>query len=147
MHLVPITELGPQTTINTTKGRKMNFALLCLISIISSVIFGLAFLLAPESIASVYGIGNWNPGTTTIARLFGIELLYSAGIYFAMKETKDPVIQQRCGWTLAIVSAVALLVAVQSIFSGATNVFMWSVAAIYAFFTVAWGRIALRQAA
>lgn len=125
----------------------MSFTLLCLISLISSVVFGLAFLLAPESIASIYGIGSWNPGTTTIARLFGIELLYSAGIYFAMKETKDPVIQQRCGWTLALVSAAALLVAVQSIFSGASNALMWSVAALYFFFTIAWGSIALRRAA
>lgn len=121
----------------------MNFSIVCLIGIFSTTPFGLAFLLAPEATSSIYGVADWNAGTSTIARLFGAVLLYVAGTCYAIKDTADPVIQHRTSRIFSIVSAAALLVSVQSILSGATNAIMWSTAAIYVFFTFAWGNIGL----
>lgn len=123
----------------------MNYSLVCLIGCLSLIPFGLAFLLVPESISSLYGVAGWNPGTTAIARLFGIMMLYIGCAAFAIKDTKDRVVQQRVSLTFAVVSAVAILVSGSSILSGATNSFMWSTVAIHVFFTVAWASIVFRK--
>ena len=123
----------------------MNFSLVCLIGIVSTIPFGLAFLLAPEAISSMYGVANWNPGTTSIARLFGAVLLYVGGACFAMKDTTDRTVQQRGAWTFSVVSVAAMLVALHSAATGTANSLMWSTVVLYVFFTIAWGSIALQK--
>ena len=123
----------------------MSFSLLCVIAVATTLPFGLAFLLAPESISSLYGITGWNPGTTAVAKLFGIELLYVAGASFAVMGCTDVRVQRRIALAFALVSAIAAVLSIQTILSGAASAFHWSTVALYIFFAVAWGSFAMRR--
>ena len=63
----------------------MNFAVLCVIAIIATAPFGLAFLLAPETTGGVYGIAGWTAGTLSVARLLGVGFLFMAGAAYAAR--------------------------------------------------------------
>lgn len=125
----------------------MSFYLLCMIAVATTLPFGLAFLLMPDLTASFYGIAGWNPGTTAIARLFGIELLYVAGMSFAVMGATDLRLQRRFALAATLVSAIATVLTIQTILSGAVGPLHWSTAALYLFFTVAWGMFAMRSKA
>lgn len=124
----------------------MSFNIVCLIGIITALPFGVAFALAPEATSAVYGISGWNSGTTGIARLFGTELLYVAAALFAVRGVTDPLVQRRLAIGFGLASALAVVILVQSIMSGAVNPMTWSSVALYAFFAVAWASVAMRRA-
>lgn len=124
----------------------MNFSVVCLIGIITALPFGAAFALAPEATSAIYGITGWNAGTTGIGRLFGAELLYVAAALFAVQGVTDREVQRRLAIGFALASALATVILVQAIISGAVNAMTWSSVAIYAFFMVAWAAVAIRRA-
>lgn len=124
----------------------MQFSVVCLIGIITALPFGAAFALAPEATSAMYGITGWNPGTAGIGRLFGVELLYVAAALFAVRGVTDAEVQRRLAIGFGLASALAAITLVQAIFAGAVNAMTWSSVAIYAFFTVAWASVAIRQA-
>jgi hypothetical protein len=121
----------------------MNFRVITSIGITVTAAFGLAFVVAPEAVASAYGITGWSAGQLLIARLFGVELLQVAGACLAVRTTDDRSIQRVFAVTLGVVSALAALVTAQAVLAGATNALSWSTVLIYGFFAVAWGRLAL----
>ena len=123
----------------------MSFSLLCMISLVTTLPFGLAFLFIPEYISSHYSIAGWNSGTASVARLFGIELLYVAGASFGLMRCTDVRVQRRIAVAFSLVSALATVVVIQTILSGAAGPFHWTTAALYVFFAVAWGLFAMRH--
>jgi hypothetical protein len=122
----------------------MKFLLVCRLGMFISVTFGLASLLAPESIASLYGIAGWNTGTTVIARLFGTGLLYAAGAIYAVMDTAALDVQLRFARMFAAASAIATAISAQSVLSGSASAMMWTTVGIYGFFCVAWASAAPR---
>ena len=125
----------------------MTFQTICLLGILTSLPFGAAFLLMPDATPAMYEISGWNPGTTTIARLFGVELLYMTGALIAVRGTTDPAVQRRFATMFCLGSLVATVLLVQAAVSGAVGPMMWSSVALYGFFAIAWGWIARRRAA
>lgn len=125
----------------------MNFAIVCLIAIIATAPFGLAFLLAPETMGSLYGIASWTPGTLFVGRLLGVGFLFMAGAAFAARQCADSDFQWRLSICFGIGSLLGTAVSVQSTVSGALNALGWSAAALYAFFTLAWASVAVRRRA
>lgn len=123
----------------------MTFSLVCLLAIVASVPFGLVFLLAPEWIAAQYGISGWNAGTLTVARLFGIALLFTGAAALAVRGTTDARIQKAMSTGFALVSAVATVASLQAVTSGAVNGMGWSTVAIYGAFTAAWATLAMKR--
>jgi hypothetical protein len=124
----------------------MNFSLVCLIGIFTTVPFGAAFLLTPEAVGAQYGLSGWNGGTLVVARLLGATLLYVAGALVAVRHTTDVRIQKNIATFFALSSAISAAVSVQAVTSGVVNAIGWSTVAIYAFFTVAWASLAFRKA-
>ena len=125
----------------------MSFSLLCLLATIATVPFGLAFLIAPEATAAQYGVSDWTPGTLLVARLFGVTFLSLGGAVYAIRRSKDPVLQKGLAVALGITSLIATVVAIHGVTAGAINAVGWSTVATYAFFTLAWGSVALRKPA
>lgn len=123
----------------------MNFSLVCLIGIITTVPFGAAFLLTPEAVGAQYGLSGWNAGTLVVARLFGATLLYAAGALVAVRHTTDVRIEKNIATFFALSSAISAAVSLQAVAAGAVNAVGWSTVAIYAFFTVAWASLAFRK--
>jgi hypothetical protein len=125
----------------------MNFAILCVIAIVATAPFGLAFLLAPETTGSVYGIAGWTAGTLSVARLLGVGFLFMAGAVYAARQCADSDFQRRLATCFSLASLLGAIVSGYSTASGALNAVGWTAAALYAFFTLAWGSVALRRRA
>jgi len=121
----------------------MGFRMIAVIGIVVTAVFGLAFLVAPGAVASLYGIAGWSPGQLLIARLFGIELLYVTGALYAVRNLADRSTQRTFAMALGAPSVLGALATAQAVLAGATNALSWSTVLIYAFFAVAWGRLAL----
>ena len=124
----------------------MNFPLVCLLGIFTTVPFGAAFLLTPEAVGAQYGLSGWNAGTLVVARLLGATLLYAAGALVAVRNTSDPRIQKNIATFFALSSAISAAISVQAVATGVVNAMGWSTVAIYVFFTVAWASLAFRKA-
>ncbi|HTV00316.1 MAG TPA: hypothetical protein VMF13_07270 [Luteitalea sp.] len=125
----------------------MPFSLVCLLGTVTTVPFGLAFLLAPEATGALYGVSGWTAGTALIARLFGVALVHSAGAFVAARHTTDARLQRSMSTFFALAAAIAVIVSLQAVLASAVNALGYSTVGIYAFFTVAWASIALRKAA
>ena len=114
----------------------MSFRLVCFLGLIGAGLFGFGFLLLPELLSSYYGIGGWNPGTTLVARFYGVGLLYTASAAFAVKDTSDLRIQRAFGIGFAVVSVIGVVLSLLSVTSGGSNGLMWSTVVIFAFYAV-----------
>lgn len=125
----------------------MRFAIVCLIGIIATAPFGLAFLLAPEATGSLYGVTDWTPGTLFVGRLLGVAFLFMAGAAFAARECPDSAFQKRLSLCFCAASVLGVVASAHSTISGAVNAMGWTAAALFAFFTLAWASIALRRRA
>lgn len=123
----------------------MSFAKLCVVGIIATLPFGLAFLFAPEAVGSLYGIGSWTAGTLFVARLLGIGFLFMAGAVFAARPSADRDFRRRLSACFGIASALGAVVSANSTLGGGVNAMGWTAVALYGFFTLAWGSIALRR--
>lgn len=122
----------------------MKYGTVCGIGIVVSALFGLAFLVAPVPVLSLYGIAGLGPGHVVVARLFGIEFLLFGGGMLAARHAPQNLV--RGGATaLAIACVVGAVVAAQGTLAGATNALGWSTVVIYAFFAFAWGSVALSR--
>lgn len=122
----------------------MTFRTVCLLGILSALPFGLAFALMPGAASGMYEITGWNPSTTVIGRLFGVELLYVSGALLAVRGTTDTVVQRRFAAAFCVASVVATAFLLHAVLSGAVGALVWSSVLLYAFFAVAWGMVAAR---
>lgn len=123
----------------------MSFSLICLLGIVATVPFGLAFIVAPEATAAQYGVSGWTPGTLFVARLFGVAFLYVGGAAYAARQSTDAALQKRFASTFALSSLIATALSIHAVTSGAVNAVAWSTVLTYAFFTLAWGSIIFRK--
>jgi hypothetical protein len=62
---------------------------LMIVSAIVTLIYGLGFVLVPETLLSLYGINNMPAAGLLMARLFGGTLLGFAAIYFLARSAED----------------------------------------------------------
>ena len=120
----------------------MNFKPICLLGTLVCTLFGLAFLLVPLEVAAIYGMVDWNPGQLTVARLLGASMLYIAAALFVLRDLADRPLRRNFATAFAVVSAVAAVVSIHSVVTGATNAMMWSTVVIYGFFAIAWTLVA-----
>ena len=121
----------------------MNHRLVCTLGLWASAPFGVAFLLAPLLVGSVYGAMPADAFTSSLGRYFGSELLLFSAALWALREVRDPAAQRKAAVGIAFGSIVGLAVTLHAALTGTMNAMAWSTVAIYAFFTWAWGRLAL----
>jgi hypothetical protein len=127
-------------------GGHKSFKFLCMLAAISSTPFGLALLFFPEATTASYGVSGWNPGTTGVARLYGVALLYVAAVAYAVRSAEDAVLQRRWAMANSAVSVVAFLLSLQLAVSGAVNAVGWSTVLIWFFWSVSWFVVGRRAA-
>lgn len=116
----------------------MKLSTLFTINAIIAAIFGLTFVLVPETSFSLYGF-NLSPGGIIIARLFGAALLgYAVLTWFARNAGES---EARKAIILAMVfsETVSFIVALLAQFSGAVNALGWSTVIIYLFLALGFG--------
>ncbi|HUL67983.1 MAG TPA: hypothetical protein VLW55_25540 [Burkholderiaceae bacterium] len=123
----------------------MRFSTIATIAIYVTAIFGVAFLFLPEKTSALYGLSGWNTGTIFIARLFGVALLFLGAIAAAVRHITDADLQRRLSKYLALANLLGVVVSAHAVLTGAGNALLWSIVAIYLFFTLAWGSIVSRR--
>ncbi len=111
---------------------------LFIINTIVAAIFGLAFVLLPETTSSLYDI-TLSPGGVLIAQLFGTSLVgYAVLTWFARNAGES---EGRNAIILAMVisDAIGFIVALLAQLSGVTNALGWSTVAIYLLLALGFG--------
>jgi hypothetical protein len=116
----------------------MKFNTACIIGMLAATPFGLAFVAFPEQLSALYGITNWNPGTTVVGRLYGVGLLYAGGAAFSARASEDIALQRLFGATNAVVSAVGAAVCLHSVVTSAANALMWTTVALFIAMAAMW---------
>ncbi len=107
-----------------------------LIAAILIVVFGLGFLIMPNTVLSVYGSKLDTTGEF-VARYFGSALLGLAVTWFTARSAKTIEDTFKGGYLGGLVLGVTgLVVAIWDVFAGTHNSFVWANVVIYAFFTI-----------
>lgn len=117
---------------------RLSFPLVATLAAWATALFGIGFLLVPEQLAALYGVSQWNPGTLMFPRLFGAAFLFMSVVLLAVRDCPDAATCQRVARSAGWINLLGVAVSVQATLSGATNALMWSSAAIYGFFVIAW---------
>jgi hypothetical protein len=99
------------------------------VTAIGSLLFGLAYLLVPAGVASLYGI-TLDP-SSQYARFFGSALLgFAAILWLGRKVTSGPALRAILVGSL-VASITGLVVAVFQALNGTGNALVWSTVIIY----------------
>ncbi len=99
------------------------------------VLHGLAFVIVPGAVDTLYGLAGSEP-VTLMSRFFGGALIAWGGILWAAKNFRDEsAIRAVLQWTAAA-DAIGFLTAIVGTTAGTLNASGWVPVAIYAFGTV-----------
>jgi hypothetical protein len=110
---------------------------------IGSLLFGLAFLLAPAGLLALYGIAL-DPSSQWVARLFGSALLgYATLLWLARKVPSGPALRAILVGAF-IASVTGLVVAILELPLGSGNALVWSTVLIYFLLSLGFGDFVLR---
>jgi hypothetical protein len=100
--------------------------------------FGLAFLLAPRPMLSLYGVAA-EPGTVLVSRFFGAALVQLGLVLYLIRDVGDLRTQRGVVIGSFLGSVAGLVVALTGQFWGVTNQLGWSTVAIYGLLTLGYG--------
>ncbi len=107
----------------------MRLTLTMTVTAIGSLLFGLAYLLAPASVASLYGI-TLDP-SSEYPRYFGSALLgFAAILWLGRKVTSGPALRAILVGSF-VASITGLVVALFQALNGTGNALVWSTVVIY----------------
>jgi len=93
---------------------------------------GIAFIVAPDQVASIYGLEPSAP-LALMSRLFGGALLAWGAILWSTKSFRDEAAIRSVLISTAIAEAISLLFVVQSTLTGTMNAVGWVAVLIYLF--------------
>jgi hypothetical protein len=97
-----------------------------------AVVHGIAFIIAPDQVVSLYGLQN-TIAVTLMSRLFGGALIAWGAIVWSTKSFRDEAaIRAVLMWT-AIANVISVLFVIQSTLSGTMNAMGWVAVLIYLF--------------
>jgi hypothetical protein len=103
-----------------------------------SAIFGLAFVIVPETSLALYGI-TLGPGGILIARLFGAALLEFALLSWLARNAGDSEARKAIILAVFIGEAVGFIVVLLGQLSGEVNALGWSTVAVYLLLALGFG--------
>ncbi|GAC1372924.1 MAG: hypothetical protein NVS3B3_07190 [Aquirhabdus sp.] len=106
-----------------------------------SILFGLAFLLAPLSSLAIYGYQGADPAAIVMARFFGSAYLVFGCFAWGVRGVENNEIQRAAAKPTAIAALVGAGVSLLAVLSGTFNVIGWSAVAIHLIFAALWARV------
>ena len=116
----------------------MKLSTLFTINAIVAILFGLTFVLIPETAMSFYGI-TLSPGGVIVARLFGASLVGYAVLTWSARNAGESESRQAIVLTMVVSETIGFIVALLGQFSGAVNALGWSTVAIYLLLALGFG--------
>jgi hypothetical protein len=124
----------------------MNLKSFFIVHSIIALIFGLAFVLVPVQVVTLYG-GDLTAAGILMSRLFGSALLTYATVLWLARDARDSTARQAILLGFFVTMIVAAIVALHAQITGAVNVLGWSTVALYAALAVCYGYFVFRQRA
>jgi hypothetical protein len=112
-----------------------------LLTVVSAAPFGLAFLLAPELVSSLFGVSGYNTGTVISARKYGVGLLLASAGAFAIAGSNEAAVIRRFSAGFAAANALGAVVSTHAASTNAANVLMWAIAALFALLAALWFQV------
>lgn len=123
----------------------MNFKTVASAASIVTLLFGLAFILAPLATLAMYGSQSADPVLTVTARYFGATLVGFAALAWGLRGMENHDAQRVTAKLVAVTSLIGAGVSLQAVLAGTLNAMAWSSVAIYLVFTVLWARIGFKS--
>jgi len=121
----------------------MRLTLTMTVAAAGALLFGLAFLLVPANLLSLYAI-TLDPSNQYVARYFGSALLGLAAVnWLGRSVTSGPALRAILVGGF-VVSITGLVVAIFELLNGAGNTLVWSTAAIYFLLSLGFGDFVFR---
>jgi hypothetical protein len=111
---------------------------LFIINTLVAVIFGLAFVLLPETTSSLYDI-TLSPGGLLLAQLFGTSLVGFAVLTWFARNAGESEARNAIILAMVISDTIGFVVSLLAQLSGVTNALGWSTVAIYLLLTLGFG--------
>jgi hypothetical protein len=108
------------------------------IASVLALLFGLAFLLAPVPVSSVYGVAL-EPNGAWLGRYLGAALLGVGLLTWLARNARQGEGLRAIILGLFVLSAISLVLAVLHALSGLANALAWSTVIIYLFLTLGFG--------
>jgi hypothetical protein len=96
------------------------------------VVHGVAFIIAPDQVASVYGLQT-SAAVALVSRLFGGALVAWGAILWQAKSFRDEAAIRAVLISTAVAEAISLCFVVQSTMAGTMNAMGWVAVLIYLF--------------
>lgn len=116
----------------------MRLRTLLLIGGLIALVFGIAFLVAPQAMLRLYGVAP-DSAITMMSRYFGAALVQIGLVFYLIRDVGDPRTQRGVVLGSFLGSLAGLVVALTAQFWELVNGLGWSTVAIYAFLMVGYG--------
>lgn len=116
----------------------MRLSTLFTLNAIVAALYGLAFLIVPGALASLYGAAL-GPGGVYVARLFGAVVLGYAVLSWFAKDAVESGARRAIVLGFLVAWALGLVAALTGQLTGAVNALGWSTVLIYLLFTLGYG--------
>ena len=116
----------------------MRFSTLFTLNAIVAALYGLAFLIFPGALASLYGAAL-GPGGVYVARFFGAVVLGYAVLSWFAKDAVESGARRAIVLGFLVAWALGLVAALTGQLTGAVNALGWSTVLIYLLFTLGYG--------
>ena len=121
----------------------MRLTLTMTVAAVGSLLFGLAYLLFPESLLSLYGI-SLDPTNQWVARYLGSILIGMAVINWLGRAAKSgPALRAIIAGTF-VVSIIGLVVSIFELLNGSGNTLVWMTIVIYFLVSLGYGDFVFR---
>lgn len=124
----------------------MTYRTIATANAIASVVFGLAALLAPTALASLYAI-TFDNAAVYVARLLGGSYVGYAIASFLTRDTSDRATRRAIAAANVFAWATGCVVSTFAQVQGLANGFGWATAALELLFAIAWIRAYLAERA
>jgi hypothetical protein len=102
------------------------------------VVFGLGFILLPETLLSFYAISA-GPGGIFMTRLFGHAFIVIGLLLWLTRNTTETTTQRAIALAVFVGDAVGFIIVLMAKLSGTANVLGWSTVALYLVFVMGFG--------
>jgi hypothetical protein len=116
----------------------MRLRTLLLIGGLIALVFGIAFLVAPQAVLRLYGVAP-DQAITMMSRYFGAALVQIGLVLYLIRDVGDPRTQRGVVLGSFLGSLAGLVVALTAQFWGLVNALGWSTVAIYGFLLIGYG--------
>ncbi len=117
----------------------MKLSTLMVINSVICAVFGIAFVLIPWQVFSLYGAGEPNPALNYAGQLFGVSLVTIAVLTWSARNAGDSDARKAIVLALLIGDGIGFIVALIAQLGDIVNIIGWSTVAIYLILALGFG--------